>query len=64
MNKIKITIEAYGIKHSVELDDDATSHEIMRILVQMMRSMTYSDKSILEALENEVEKLGGENETN
>jgi len=60
MNKIKITCEAYGIKHLVELDDDATSHEIMRILVQMMRSMTYADKSILEALENEVEKLGGE----
>jgi hypothetical protein len=64
MNKIKITIEAYGIKHSVELDDDATSHEIMRILVQMMRSMTYSDKSILESLKNEIEKFGGENETN
>jgi hypothetical protein len=60
MDKIKITCEAYDIKHSVELDDDATSHEIMRILVQMMRSMTYSDKSILEALENELEKLGGE----
>jgi len=62
MNKIKITIEAYGIKNSVELDDDATSHEIMRILVQMMRSMTYSDLSILESLENEVEKLGGSND--
>ena len=60
MNKIKITIKAYGIKHSVELDDDATSHEIMRILVQMMRSMTYSDKSILESLENEIEKFGGD----
>jgi hypothetical protein len=60
MDKIKITCEAYGIKHSVELDDDATSHEIMRIMIQMMRSMTYSDKSILESLENEVEKLGGE----
>jgi hypothetical protein len=59
MNKIKITCEAYGIKHSVELDDDATSHEIMRIMVEMMRSMTYSDLSILDALENEVEKLGG-----
>jgi len=34
----------------------------MRILVQMMRSMTYSDKSILESLENEIEKLGGEND--
>ena len=60
MDKIKITFEAYGIKHLVELDDDATSHEIMRLCVQMMRAMTYSDKSILEALENEVEKLGGE----
>jgi len=60
MDKIKITCEAYGIKHLVELDDDATSHEIMRIFVQMMRSMTYADKSILEALENEIEKLGGE----
>jgi len=60
MDKIKITCEAYGIKHSVELDDDATSHEIMRIMVQMMRAMTYADKSILEALENEIEKLGGE----
>jgi hypothetical protein len=60
MDKIKITCEAYGIKHSVELDDDATSHEIMRIMVQMLRAMTYADKSILEALENEVEKLGGE----
>jgi hypothetical protein len=30
----------------------------------MMRSMTYSDKSILESLENEIEKLGGKNETN
>jgi hypothetical protein len=60
MDKIKITCEAYGIKHSVELDDDATSHEIMRIMVQMMRAMTYSDVSILESLENEVEKLGGE----
>ena len=60
MDKIKITFEAYGIKHSVELDDDATSHEIMRIMVQMLRAMTYSDKSILESLENEVEKLGGE----
>jgi len=60
MDKIKITCEAYGIKHSVELDDDATSHEVMRIMVQMMRAMTYADKSILEALENEVEKLGGE----
>jgi hypothetical protein len=60
MDKIKITCEAYGIKHLVELEDDATSHEIMRIMVQMMRSMTYSDVSILESLENEVEKLGGE----
>ncbi len=60
MDKIKITCEAYGIKHLVELDDDATSHEIARILVQMMRSMTYWDSSILEALENEIEKLGGE----
>lgn len=60
MDKIKITCEAYGIKHLVELDDDATSHEIMRIMVQMMRAMTYEDSSILEALENEVEKLGGE----
>jgi len=60
MNKIKITCEAYGIKHLVELDDYATSHEIMRIMVQMMRAMTYGDGSILEALENEVEKLGGE----
>jgi hypothetical protein len=60
MDKIKITCEAYGIKHSVELDDDATSHEVMRIFVQMLRAMTYADKSILEALENEVEKLGGE----
>jgi len=60
MDKIKITCEAYGIKHTVELDDDATSHEIMQIMVQMMRAMTYSDVSILEALENEVEKLGGE----
>ena len=60
MDKIKITCEAYGIKHSVELDDDATSHEIARIMIQMMRSMTYADKSILEALENEIEKLGGE----
>ena len=59
MNKIKITCEAYGIKHSVKLDDDATSHEIARIMVQMLRAMTYADKSILEALENEVEKLGG-----
>jgi len=40
MDKIKITCEAYGIKHSVELDDDATSHEVMRIFVQLMRSMT------------------------
>jgi hypothetical protein len=60
MDKIKITCEAYGIKHTVELDDDATSDEVMRILVQMMRSMTYADWSILEALQNEVEKLGGE----
>ena len=60
MDKIKITCEAYGIKHSVELDDDATSHEIIRIMVQMLRAMTYQDSSILEALENEVEKLGGE----
>jgi hypothetical protein len=60
MDKIKITCEAYGIKHSVELDDDATSHEIMRIMVEMMRSMTYSDVSIFESLENEVEKLGGD----
>jgi len=59
MDKIKITCEAYGIKHTVELDDDATSDEVMRILVQMMRSMTYADWSILEALQNEVEKLGG-----
>jgi hypothetical protein len=58
MDKIKITCEAYGIKHSVELDDDATSHEIARIMIQMMRSMTYSDKSILEALENEINELG------
>ena len=64
MDKIKITFEAYGIKHSVELDDNATSDEVMRILVQMMRTMTYADWSILEALQNEVEKLGGENETN
>jgi len=34
----------------------------MRILVQMMRSMTYSDKSILESLENEIEKFGGVND--
>lgn len=60
MDKIKITCEAYGIKHSVELDDDATCHEVMGIMVQMMSSMTYGDSSILEALENEVEKLGGE----
>jgi hypothetical protein len=58
MDKIKITCEAYGIKHLVELDDDATSHEIARIMIQMMRSMTYSDKSILEALENEINELG------
>jgi hypothetical protein len=57
MDKIKITFEAYGIKHSVELDDDATSHEIMRILVQMMRAMTYGDGSILEALKNEITKI-------
>ena len=57
MDKIKITCEAYGIKHSVELNDDATSHEIMRIMVQMMRAMTYGDGSILEALENEITKI-------
>ena len=58
MGKIKITCEAYGITHSVELDDNATSHEIARIMVLIMRSMSYSDSSIINALENEINELG------
>lgn len=60
MGKIKITFEAYDIKHSVELGDDISTQELMPVITSLIQSMTYLPESILAAYEKEVERLSNE----
>ena len=60
MGKIKITFEAYDIKHSVELDDEISTQELMPVITSLIQSMTYLPESILAAYEKEVERLSNE----
>lgn len=60
MGKIKITFEAYDIKHSVELDDDISTQELIPVITSLILSMTYLPESILAAYEKEVERLSKE----
>lgn len=60
MDKIKITFEAYGIKHSVELDDSISTQELIPVITRLIESMTYLPESILAAYEKEVERLKNE----
>lgn len=60
MGKIKITFEAYDIKHSVELDDDISTQELIPVITSLILSMTYLPESILAAYEKEVERLKNE----
>lgn len=60
MEKMKITFEVYGIKHSVELSDGISTQELIPVITRLIESMTYSIGSICSAYENEVERLKNE----
>lgn len=60
MAKMKITFESYGIKHSVELDDDISTQELMPVITRLIESMTYIPASIIAGYEQEVERLKNE----
>ena len=60
MDKIKITFEAYGIKHSVELVADCDINELCRVISNLIESMTFQPKSIIQGYENEIKRLEGQ----
>jgi hypothetical protein len=57
MDKIKITFEAYGIKHSVELNNDVDTLELCRVISNLIESMTFQPESIVKGYLNEIKRL-------
>ncbi len=46
MGKMKIAIESYGNKYSVELTDDATCYDVLVIMLGVLRLVGYHEDNI------------------
>jgi len=55
--KIKITVEGYGKKNTIEVPDDTDTVELLEAMISQLKYLTFPYPSILIALKTEVEKL-------
>lgn len=49
---MKITIQTREVQNQIEIDDDSTAEEVVRILAGMIITVTYHRLSVVEALQN------------
>ena len=57
MNKITITIEAYGKKNTTELSDESRLDEVLRAVTTQFLFLTFPLVTIMEGYKHELEEL-------
>lgn len=57
MEKIKITFEAYGIKHYVSIDEDCTIYELMQVITNLIQSITFPTETIKNGYKHEIARI-------
>jgi hypothetical protein len=55
--KIVLTVRAYGITHTAELNEDAVAFEFIERCTQLAESIGYSPELVQEALAFKIETL-------
>lgn len=54
-NKISITVNAFGINHSAEINEDVSAVEFIEVCAKMAESVGYSRELVKEGLQKAME---------
>lgn len=57
MEWMKITVEAYGNRYTVEISDECDVHECLDAMLKLMELISYQKKSIENAIVNKYHEL-------